>query len=83
MEKIMASDGGLDEIYNPKMKCTPKTKQIFKMEKFVSSTSSCGSVSEKPTDAAQFHEQFINPLGSMDELNKLRLFGNETEFMDL
>lgn len=26
MEKILANEGGLDEIYNPKMKCTPKTK---------------------------------------------------------
>ena len=26
MEKILNSKGGLEEIYNPKMKCTPKTK---------------------------------------------------------
>jgi len=26
MEKIMNAEGGKDEIYNPSMKCTPKTK---------------------------------------------------------
>lgn len=26
MELIMKNDGGLEEIYNPKLKCTPKTK---------------------------------------------------------
>jgi len=34
MEKILNNEGGLEEIYNPMMKCTPKTKQIFKVEKF-------------------------------------------------
>jgi len=26
MDKIMNNEGGIDEIYNPSMKCTPKTK---------------------------------------------------------
>lgn len=26
MDIIMANQGGVDEIYNPKLKCTPKTK---------------------------------------------------------
>ena len=43
MQKIMSNEGGLDEIYNPTIKCTPKTKQIFKIEKFPRSTSSCSS----------------------------------------
>lgn len=30
MEKILVNEGNLDEIYNPNMKCTPKTKNIFK-----------------------------------------------------
>jgi len=34
MSKILRNDGGIDEIYNPSLKCTPKTKQIFKVEKY-------------------------------------------------
>lgn len=34
MEKILNKEGGEDQIYNPMLKCTPKTKQIFKIEKF-------------------------------------------------
>lgn len=41
MEKILNNEGGMDEIYNPKIKCTPKTKQIFKVEKWQRSTSCC------------------------------------------
>lgn len=41
MEKILNKDGGLDEIYNPKIRCTPKTKQIFKIDKWQRSTSCC------------------------------------------
>lgn len=26
MDKIMNNEGGINEIYNPSMKCTPKTK---------------------------------------------------------
>ena len=37
----MNKEGGLDEIYNPSTKCTPKTKNIFKIQKFARSTSSC------------------------------------------
>jgi hypothetical protein len=43
MEKIKNCEGGLQEIYNPQMKCTPKTKQIFKLEKFARSTSCCST----------------------------------------
>ena len=41
MDKILNNEGGLDEIYNPKIKCTPKTKQIFKIDKWQRSTSCC------------------------------------------
>ena len=48
MEKILNNEGGLDEIYNPKMKCTPKTKQIFKLQKMPNPRStSCYSDSFK------------------------------------
>jgi hypothetical protein len=34
MEKILENNKhGIDEIYNPYTKCTPKTKQIFKVER--------------------------------------------------
>ena len=54
MQKIMELEGGQDEIYDPKMKCTPKTKQIFKVEKFSRSTSiSSGKGTLKPREASQ------------------------------
>lgn len=41
--KIMAQEGGEDEIYDPDRKCTPKSKLIFKVERHKRATSSCGS----------------------------------------
>jgi hypothetical protein len=41
MEKILDNQGGEEEIYNPTTKCTPKTKQIFKVDKFQRFTSCC------------------------------------------
>jgi hypothetical protein len=87
MGKILASQGGLDEIYNPKLKCTPRTKQIFKMEKFHYRNSSCcsngGSAMERSNEGPQNLNDFINPLATMDEINNIRLFGDETMTMNL
>jgi len=41
MEKIKDQEGGVDEIYDPQKKCTPKTKLIFKVEKNQRQTSAC------------------------------------------
>lgn len=61
MEKILLEQGGKDEIYNPKMKCTPKTKQIFKIDKFQRSTSCCSnncpSKAQAPSDLTRSAEQ--------------------------
>ena len=67
----MTNKGGIDEIYNPSMKCTPKTKQIFKMEKFKRSTSLCS------TQNLSENNSFVNPFGVLEEFNQsLRLFGD-------
>lgn len=42
-EKILAEDSGAFDIYDPKNKCTPRSKQIFKVERHRRSTSSCSS----------------------------------------
>lgn len=44
MEKILESNKhGMDEIYNPYTKCTPKTKQIFKVERHIGRNAGCFS----------------------------------------
>lgn len=44
MDKIIEnSKNGLDEIYNPVTKCTPKTKQIFKVERHQGRNIACAS----------------------------------------
>ena len=44
MEKILEGNKhGMDEIYNPYTKCTPKTKQIFKVERHAGRNASCFS----------------------------------------
>lgn len=44
MDKIIEnSKNGLDEIYNPVTKCTPKTKQIFKVERHSGRNIACSS----------------------------------------
>ena len=78
MEKILSSQGGADEIYNPKMKCTPKTKQIFKMEKFDRNKSqwSNKSVGDNLSMEEGYQETFINPFGILDDFSSgLKLFG--------
>jgi len=84
MDLILASQGGVQEIYNPKMKCTPKTKQIFKMEKVANRSSSycSNNGSEKHTDGSA-HQEFINTLGTLDYPKKMSLFGDETHLMQL
>lgn len=39
----MAEDSGAFDIYDPNQKCTPRSKQIFKVERHRRSTSSCSS----------------------------------------
>lgn len=44
MDKIIESKkNGLDEIYDPVTKCTPKTKQIFKVERHFGRNVACSS----------------------------------------
>jgi len=44
MQKIVdSSKQGFEDIYDPKMKCTPKTKQIFKIDKHQRNCSSNNS----------------------------------------
>jgi len=89
MDKILSSQGGLEEIYNPSMKCTPKTKVIFKCSK-VSHRSSSFSM-DQGTEIGQFVNPFSNfgieGLGNpflMDDLtNNVKLFGNQTSAMNL
>lgn len=42
-EKILAEDPTAFDIYDPNQKCTPRSKQIFKVERHRRSTSSCSS----------------------------------------
>jgi len=86
MDKILNSQGGLDEIYNPKLKCTPRTKQIFKMEKFHHRNSSCCSNSGSGmvgSNEGNGLQDFVNPLATMEEINCMHLFGEETINMNL
>lgn len=73
MQKILANEGGKDEIYNPKMKCTPKTKQIFKIEKFQRSTSCCSnncpSKANAPSDLTRSAEQMHDHVPALDLSN--------------
>lgn len=80
MEKIMQTQGGLDEIYNPKIKCTPKTKQIFKMEKFPRKPS-CSSIQETSSQMIRDRD-YVNPFGIMEDFLQtpsFNLFGNHSE----
>lgn len=87
MDKILDNKGGLDEIYNPKTKCTPKTKQIFKVEKFQRSTSCCSNQcpSRKYSDEDEIMNIENDEIGNgfSENYNHLRLFGGQTQSMNL
>lgn len=86
MERILDNQGGLDEIYNPKTKCTPKTKQIFKVEKYQRSTSCCSNqcpsrrinnIDCEMEDDREERNISNDEMGNgfSDNYNHLRLFG--------
>jgi len=68
----MQNEGGIDDIYNPKMKCTPKNKQIFKLEKLPRSTS-CHSNDNQINSVPQqkyIGDTFINPFYNFGAANE-------------
>jgi hypothetical protein len=79
MQKIMSNEGGIDEIYNPKLKCTPRTKQIFKMEKITRSDSVYSNPNQQTSNFIG-SDDYINPFGILDEFNlSQKLFGGQTQ----
>lgn len=92
MDKIMHNQGGLDEIYNPSMKCTPKTKQIFKLEKHHRNTVCCSdNCPSKEVEVGQMEDavdpyfipktgdENFNQFGMNPDFNdNIRLFGPQT-----
>lgn len=68
MEKILESNKhGMDEIYNPVTKCTPKTKQIFKVERHVGRTASCFSAHCHSRHSQGFEGSAGEPLDQQQE----------------
>ena len=85
MEKIMNNQGGLEEIYNPTTKCTPKTKQIFKVEKFQRSTSSCSNKCPSRKSYDDYDDDMIKDESEQPVLaaGYNKLFGAQTATMNL